>query len=560
MNSRSLHWIFLILTFFFYLAAFLNCLRPLQDPDLWWHLASGREIIRLGGIPSTDVFSWTAAGTAWINTYWLYDVLVYGVERLTGISGVLLMHAALVVSAMAMIHGVLKQRHIPWPAQLLTLMTLFITAAPSGGFWGAQSSLISLFFFAAFLLILDRPSWLTEPKLIGILMVLLVIWVNLHRGFLLGLLLLGFACLEQVRADRRRWGRATAVLLVATAATIINPFGIELYRMIQDDLRLSSQLIAGWTPGTWKATPQVFLTAALYSLLLIVRGWKKTGAISFLSLLTLLLALASYKAIVFIPYFLIMAWVDIATGVVQGLRGEPWRNRLSSPAVMGVSIAGITAALVFLLSRAAPALGVQAASFPTDLPFFMEREKLKGTLFNDYRLGGYVMWFRDQMPAVFIDGRYPGVQGYQPLILEIVEAMKNPRDWKRFLDDKQITMVLMEYRSLNTRPTFLESMFPASAWALVYWDETAALYVRRTATYQPVIQRHGFSLVKPDDSPFSFRSRIKDFSPAQKKQMEQELVRAGETHPRSRRIQAMLRTMRHIQTQTLPQEKRSHVE
>ena len=40
-------------------------IRPIQDPDVWWHLASGRYMVTNQVIPKTDVFSLTAQGSAW---------------------------------------------------------------------------------------------------------------------------------------------------------------------------------------------------------------------------------------------------------------------------------------------------------------------------------------------------------------------------------------------------------------------------------------------------------------------------------------------------------------
>ena len=40
------------------------------DPDFWWHLRTG-ELIVTSGLPSTDPFSWTAGGTAWVMHEWL---------------------------------------------------------------------------------------------------------------------------------------------------------------------------------------------------------------------------------------------------------------------------------------------------------------------------------------------------------------------------------------------------------------------------------------------------------------------------------------------------------
>ena len=50
--------------------------------DLWWHLASGRDIWALGHIPTTDPYSWTYQGEEWMNHEWLWDVIYWAAYRL----------------------------------------------------------------------------------------------------------------------------------------------------------------------------------------------------------------------------------------------------------------------------------------------------------------------------------------------------------------------------------------------------------------------------------------------------------------------------------------------
>ncbi len=50
--------------------------------DLWWHLASGRDIWSQGAIPRLDPYSFTAAGAAWMNHEWLWDVVYWGFYRI----------------------------------------------------------------------------------------------------------------------------------------------------------------------------------------------------------------------------------------------------------------------------------------------------------------------------------------------------------------------------------------------------------------------------------------------------------------------------------------------
>ena len=53
-------------------AAILSC-RPIYEPDLWWHLAQGREDVS-GHLVRTNVFSFTYPDYRQRYTPWLFDI------------------------------------------------------------------------------------------------------------------------------------------------------------------------------------------------------------------------------------------------------------------------------------------------------------------------------------------------------------------------------------------------------------------------------------------------------------------------------------------------------
>src|SRR5258708_33897789 len=46
----------------------------LSDPDIWWHLATGRRILQHHAVPMTDPFSSYGLGKPWIAYSWLFDI------------------------------------------------------------------------------------------------------------------------------------------------------------------------------------------------------------------------------------------------------------------------------------------------------------------------------------------------------------------------------------------------------------------------------------------------------------------------------------------------------
>src|SRR5262245_31849192 len=89
------------------------CLFEIDNPDFGWQFAAGRLIWTTGRIPTHDVFSYIAAGHRWIDSHWLYQLLLYGIYSAAGATGIVLLRGALVIGIFALILSTHPRRE-PW--------------------------------------------------------------------------------------------------------------------------------------------------------------------------------------------------------------------------------------------------------------------------------------------------------------------------------------------------------------------------------------------------------------------------------------------------------------
>src|SRR5438874_7273193 len=61
-----------------------------NDPDLWWHLKLGQIIACTHSVPSTELFSHTAAGHPWTAHEWLAQLSMYAAYQAGGNTGLML--------------------------------------------------------------------------------------------------------------------------------------------------------------------------------------------------------------------------------------------------------------------------------------------------------------------------------------------------------------------------------------------------------------------------------------------------------------------------------------
>src|ERR1051326_1220533 len=69
------------------------------DPDLWWHLQTGQDIVASRAIPQTDIYSCTKAGSEWVTHEWLSEVVIYAIFRASGWAGLLVAFAGFITAA-----------------------------------------------------------------------------------------------------------------------------------------------------------------------------------------------------------------------------------------------------------------------------------------------------------------------------------------------------------------------------------------------------------------------------------------------------------------------------
>ena len=227
--------------------------RPLADPDIGWHIRTGELIRATHSLPRTDPFSSTMQGQPWFAWEWLYDILLGILHRAGGLNGVVWLCALLVAAIFALLLSQLLQRGT---GLLLAIVLMLLAVAASTIHLYARPHIVSWLFSLLWLVALERwersergrpPRWILWSFPASMLL-----WVNLHGGWLFGIALLGIytlaAFVESVRAQKNdafaairaaHRARAMAVAWMASAiATLVNPFGWRLhahiYRYLSD--------------------------------------------------------------------------------------------------------------------------------------------------------------------------------------------------------------------------------------------------------------------------------------------------------------------------------------
>jgi hypothetical protein len=371
--------------------------QVLNDGDSWWHLAAGRWMLAHREVLRTDVFSYTFAGRPWHTHEWLSEVLGALAFDLAGWSGVLLLHALAAAAAMAVVARRLA-RSLPPLSVALALSLVFACAAPS---LLARPHLLALPLLAVWTdgLLAARAAGRAPPvRLAG----LMILWANLHGGYVLGLALIAPFALEATLAagkDRaaalRAWGLFGAASLGAALAT---PFGLSgltypFQVMGMHDLAA----IAEWRPADFSRPGPLEITLLVTLYVLLARGVRLPP------LRLLLLLLLTHMALQQSRHQIVLAVVGAMLlaeplGAAAAPAGAPLNRRLPWAA----AACGAAALLLASLRLALPAAPADRLTAPTSALAHVPAALAAQPVFNSYAFGGYLIW-RGVRP--FIDGR-----------------------------------------------------------------------------------------------------------------------------------------------------------
>jgi hypothetical protein len=185
---------------------------------MWWHVAVGQRILATHTFPSSDTYSFTAAGAPWIAYEWLGEVAMGTAASVAGLRSATLLLVVLSATLVALLYYYAIQTSGSSKAAFVGVATLIPTL---GAFFGLRPQLIGMIFMVLTLILLEkfragqeRALWLVPP--------IFLLWVNTHGSFVFGFFVLGVVWLcGQMRFSvggifSQRWTQRQSVQLLLT--------------------------------------------------------------------------------------------------------------------------------------------------------------------------------------------------------------------------------------------------------------------------------------------------------------------------------------------------------
>jgi hypothetical protein len=355
--------------------------------------------------------------------------------------------------------------------------------------WGVRPQILSLLLTSIWLLILERSE--EKPALLWWTLPLIVLWVNLHAGFILGPVFLGLFLLGEAlehllattRVARARLRWLAFALFPALLLIPLNPNGVAIfwYPIATLTSRAMQHHITEWASPDFHNGDYLPLLLLILATFGVIAGSRCRLRARDLVLLLVSLA-AALSSVRMIPLFVLIA-VPLVARPVAGWIAKDQSFDPAGPPASALVNACILAGLIALTAiRTGQVIHRQpqaeAALFPTSAAAYLRQHPPTGPIFNFYDWGGYLIFKLHPTVRVFIDGR-ADLYG-DDLLQQFIDVYYLQGPWQQPLSKWQITAVVVPVES-----PLASALRVAPGWSLEYHDSTAAIFSRSPIARRP---------------------------------------------------------------------------
>jgi tetratricopeptide (TPR) repeat protein len=527
----------------------LTYANEIDDLDLWWHLRTGRLIYETWEIPQKDYFSYTTIipedikiigkdesgatefprdDITWfsdfpLRAYWISQLIFYGVYLLAGFKGIGLIKSFVFVLSYLFLYLAMLKRGAGHSSSLLVLLLIAIIGMD---FNYSRPQMFSFLLFAVMLYMLY--DFRRGGKGIYFVPVLMLLWSNLHGGFILGIFVLtAFTATEFIRhlfynvfsilkipsLSTNQLKTLSVVLLISSLASIVNPNGFKAFLwpwVMKGSTFLSIEEY--FSPMLYEYHAYWFmLFLVIISMLISVK--KKILEPTEL-IVSLLLILPSLSSIRFIMFFALGTGIFLAYSLTNaGKEISEWCSKRKFLNLSGIFRTGKTARFPLVLSVLFLAVFIVMSTregilrfdtregrYPSGAVAFLQKEELAGNMFNLYNWGGYLIWSLYPDYRVFIDGRNLNKTAFfhyrQILNASRGNDIHSPL-WKRLLNAYRVNFILTTaVSSTGNIIPLVDAIFHEEEWEIVYLDGKSMIFLRDTPGNKDIIQMYGVSKEK----------------------------------------------------------------
>ena len=490
--KKPVQWLLCFITFIF---VFIYHTYPLGLSDFWWHLNMGRWIWSEGGMPVDDPFLFSspspldARASLILRGYPLSQLLMFGIFKLGGIYALVLLKGLLMTLFYGLLWNQLRRNG------LHPVLAWVIVSPLPLIFFRFDELRPQIFSFIGTLLVIQLTEYILEAGkqgkqlkwyVLALLPIIMLLWANLHRGFIIGVGIL-FVYLLSEWLTKKRGGNAlpddlfrrfSISVFVSLGVAFFNPVGVTAMWASFTEVSGPFSRVIDEFLGTiryfefhgMKQLGYLVVALGVVPFIAILFHWRKlskhhfilaasfivAGILSFrfsLMMVAVVFSISSYylsekinRRLAFGNGFAIMILWIVSTGI------------LANAALGRTSLAGSP-----LEKRVIPSAAVD----------YLEKSGLSGNIYNYFEYGGYLSW-QLYPRKIYIDQRNLSWEVYE----EYSEVWRG--NYGDVFRKYGIGAVIYPVLDLSTgRPSRLVArLLYDPQWGISYFDERDIIFFR----------------------------------------------------------------------------------
>jgi hypothetical protein len=452
--------------------AALVSFRATYDPDLWWHLAHGREAAS-GHLVRTNLFSVAYPDYPQSYTSWLFDLCSYVLWTRAGPTALQFAQALAIALTFWVVAAACRIRSsIAATAAVCFFGWLIIEprALP-------RPHVLSFLGLAVCVYMGERARSAGHSRPLRWAPLLIAVWANVHVECVFGVAVIGLfglgECLRPRNLPRMEAVKVLGIAAGSLLATMANPYGFGLLRYLYENAFVPQIINIAELLPPYLPAYRGFFVWSIGGALALLTQWRRLT-------LSEVLVLAPFAYLAFSHLRMTPLLFLVSAPLVARALDDLQRFGIDRRAVATTA----AAALIFLARVPLPAMVGEvgtgrAALMPPE--FFSEpamqfaRDRhLSGPVFTSMNLGGFVAWELYPSAQVFVDSR---LQAYPPEHFRaIIEASKDPQRWAAITAGVDWAVVSLP------RVNELSGVghFNPPEWHSVYRDRAVEIFVRRS--------------------------------------------------------------------------------
>ncbi len=453
----------------------------IADPDIWWHLRNAQVFVQTHSVVHHDFYSFTAAGSRWINEAWLSELFYYFAWQWFGIRGIYLLMLIQIELILVGVFGIawLAARNVKsaFLASWMSVWLATVSFGPRTLLAGWMCLVAELYVLAQFKAGKDR-MWLLPP--------LFILWANLHGSWLIGMVLFAIFCaagllegswgrIESIRWTIPQMRKLALVGSLSVAGLFLNPYTYHLvfypfnFALKQ---RLNVNHVDEWMSLDFHTVRGKILFGMLAVTIILALARKRCWRLDELGFLLL----GFYAAMTY-SRFLFLAAIVLTPILARELDFfPPYDAAIDKKWLNAIFMVAIIAGCICRFPSAQFLMRDTVRTYPYQALNYLRQFQPQGRVFNDCLWGGYLIWNVRDIP-VFIDSRID-IYEYNGVFADYLDAL-GVKNTLEILNKYHIRYVLFPRQS---PVAYLLMNNPG--WKPRYQDETAVLLERSSGAYQ----------------------------------------------------------------------------